>query len=95
MEDKEVPAGLDTEQLVAQEKKIWNIEIPKPPQKILEILESCKRSGLNTFEPIFLPKIKFKKGTQLREISIGLRDWFYDEIEEGHLEKSAAELPGR
>ncbi len=87
---KDLPTG---EQLVSSEDGILNrrrIEIPRPPQDLLEKQALLLEKGVTVYEAHFLPSISIDDDARI----VKPNPWFYQNIKEKRISEDALKLPG-
>lgn len=91
---EDLPTG---EQLVSSEDGILNrrkIEIPRPPQDLLDVQASLVEKGISIFEAHFLPDVALEQNSQFPGWQIKPENWFWQNIKEGKILGDPAKLPG-
>lgn len=85
------------EQLVAVENSALNpkpIEIPHPPQELLDVQARLKEKGIDIFEAHYLPDVVLEKDSQFPGWQVRPDDWFWETINAGVISEDAKRLPG-
>lgn len=88
------------EELITQKKEAWKqflgkeIDVPQPPQQLLEVASRAQEHGITSFEAHFLPKMEFKQNSRFPLWQIRPEDRCFQMIKEGRVAKDTAKLPG-
>lgn len=87
---------LTAEQLVAIENAALNpkpIEIPYPPQELLDVQAHLREKGISIFEAHYLPGVVLEKYSQFPGWQVRPEDWFWEFIMGGKISEDAKRLP--
>ncbi len=94
VEAQDLPTG---EQLVFSEDAILNrrrIEIPHPPQDLLDVQTRLAEKGISVFESHFLPDVTLEEDSKFPGWQVRPEAWFFRSIKEGKIPQDAKKLPG-
>lgn len=96
----EAPLSL-SDQLVVREKDAWksflgteDIDVPNPPQELLDALARAEEKGITVFEAHFFPRIEFEQNSQYPGWNVRPEGWYWEQIKTGNVAEGAAKLDG-
>lgn len=69
-------------------------DISTPPDGLLELQEKLSREGFS-FEPIHYPRKRLTRDSRFWDGKTRPQEWFWQQIDEGRVSKSAANLSGK
>jgi len=92
---------LNRSQLVEREhealRAFFGKEVPvlTPPSELFETLKVAEVEGFGKIlKPVYFPAVKFEQADEYPGWKVKPEEWFWDEIKEGFLKKSAVRLGG-
>lgn len=87
-------------ELITSEKAAWSkflgqeINIPTPPQELIDTLNKAQKIGWIAAEAHFFPKIQFEQGLNFPGWSVKPEDYYWQKIKEAKIPPDAATFEG-